>query len=203
MSRKCSTCQHLKRAEIDRRLAAGEPCNVIAKAYGINPSSLHRHRANCIKLASSNDIMKEAARGTAALACLPSPDELGNAYAQLMGKIDVIVNQAQTEGSLKVALSGLNSVRQTLDSMSRLAARQQAKPAHQPVQELDLERIFKRAIERFDREPELKARIAEALLEADTELQQAPLAARHDKTQHTHRELKIDPTGAYPEGGQS
>ena len=41
MSRKCSTCQHVKRAEIDRRLAAGEPGSEIAKDYGINPSSLH------------------------------------------------------------------------------------------------------------------------------------------------------------------
>ena len=30
MARKCSTCQHVKRAEIDRRLAAGEPGNQIA-----------------------------------------------------------------------------------------------------------------------------------------------------------------------------
>jgi hypothetical protein len=25
MARKCGTCQHIKRAEIDRRIAAGEP----------------------------------------------------------------------------------------------------------------------------------------------------------------------------------
>ncbi len=78
MSRKCSTCQHVKRAEIDRRLAAGEPGSQIAEDYGINPSSLHRHRSNCLRLASSNAIMKEAARGTAAVACLPTKDELGS-----------------------------------------------------------------------------------------------------------------------------
>jgi hypothetical protein len=33
MARKCSTCQHTKRAEIDRRLAAGEPGNQIAADY--------------------------------------------------------------------------------------------------------------------------------------------------------------------------
>jgi hypothetical protein len=67
MSRKCSTCQHTKRAEIDRRLAAGEPNSQIAEDYDINPSSLHRHRTNCLRLASSNTIMKVAARGSAAL----------------------------------------------------------------------------------------------------------------------------------------
>ena len=77
VARKCSTCQHIKRAEIDRRLAAGEPGNQIAHDYDLNPSSLHRHRTNCLKLGSSNAIMKEVSRGTAAAACLPSKDELG------------------------------------------------------------------------------------------------------------------------------
>ena len=61
MTRKCSTCQHIKRVEVDRRLAAGEPGNQIARDYDLNPSSLHRHRVNCLGLSSSNAIMKEAA----------------------------------------------------------------------------------------------------------------------------------------------
>ena len=83
MARKCSTCQHVKRAEIDRRLAAGEPGNQIAHDYDVNRSSLHRHRANCLGLSSSNAIMKEVSRGTAAVACLPTKDELGQAYSDL------------------------------------------------------------------------------------------------------------------------
>ena len=111
MSRTCSTCQHIKRAEIDHRLAAGEPGNQIAQDYGINPSSLHRHRTNCLGLASANAIKKQATRGSAALACLPSRHQLGSAYAELKDRIDRIASQAEGEGSLKVALSGLNSVR--------------------------------------------------------------------------------------------
>ena len=80
MARKCGTCQHIKRAEIDRRLAAGEPGGQIARDYDMNPSSLHRHRTNCLGLASSNAIMKEVSRGTAAVACLPSKEELSAAY---------------------------------------------------------------------------------------------------------------------------
>src|SRR3954447_8539771 len=121
MARKCNACQHVKRAEIDRRLAAGEPGNQIAKDYGLNPSSLHRHRSNCLGLSSSNEIMKEVARGTVAVACLPAKEDLNQAYFDLRARIDQIVSQAQEEGSLKVALAGLNSIRQTLDSLTRLA----------------------------------------------------------------------------------
>ena len=167
MSRKCSTCQHVRRAEIDRRLAAGEPNNQIAKDYGITPSSLHRHRSNCLGLASSNAIMKETARGTAAIACLPTRDELGNAYAELKRRIDQIASQAEAAGSLKVALSGLNSIRQTLDSLSRLAGHDQAQVNVAVHTDINLDVVFERIIKQFDHEPNIKSRIAQALLNVD------------------------------------
>ena len=173
MARKCSTCQHIKRAEIDRRLAAGEPGNQIAADYGLNASSLHRHRSNCLGLSSSNAIMKETARGTAAVACLPSKENLNEAYFELRTRIDGIVTAAQQQGSLQIALSGLNSIRQTLDSLSRLAGfdRQgtQVNVAVQTNVNVDLALIAERVIRKFDHEPELKARIAQALLEVDNE----------------------------------
>jgi hypothetical protein len=173
MARQCNTCQHVKRAEIDRRLAAGEPGNQIAHDYDLNPSSLHRHRSNCIGLSSSNAIMKEVSRGTAAVACLPSKDDLSTAYFQLRDQIDQIVTQAKQQGSLQIALLGLNSIRQTLDSLSRLAGfeRQgtQVNVAVQTSVSLDLRQIAERVILKFDHEPELKARIAQALLEVDHE----------------------------------
>jgi hypothetical protein len=173
MSRKCSTCQHVKRAEVDRRLAAGEPGSEVAKDYGINPSSLHRHRTNCLKLASSSVIMKDAARGTAAAACLPSKDQLGTAYFDLRAQIDEIVSQAKAEGSLPIALKGLNSIRQTLDSLSRLAGfDQQGTQVNVAVQTnvgVEIRAIAQRLIREFDHEPELKARIARTLMEVDNE----------------------------------
>jgi hypothetical protein len=171
--RKCRTCQHIKRAEIDRRLAAGEPTNQIARDYELNPSSLHRHRVNCLGLGSSNAIMKETARGTAALASLPAPGEFHVAYANLLGNIDEIVAQAKAEGSLKIALIGLNSVRQTLDSQMRLSvhnakATEGNTAAHTNASRADLSALAERLIEAFDHEPAMKERIARALIEIDT-----------------------------------
>jgi hypothetical protein len=117
--------------------------------------------------------MKEVARGTAAVACLPSKDELGNAYFELRAQIDQIVSQARAEGSLQVALSGLNSIRHTLDSLSRLAGfdrhGSQVNVAVQANVHVDLRQIAERVINQFDTEPDLKARIAQALLEVDDE----------------------------------
>ena len=171
MSRACRTCQHLKRPEIDRRLAAGEPLAQVAHDYGLNPSSLHRHRTNCLKLASSNAIKKEAAQGTAAAAMLPSKESLGGAYLELRNRIDQIVAQAQQEGSLSVAVSGLNSLRQTLDSLGRLAGhdRPQVNVAVQTNVNIDLSRIAERLIKAFDHQPGVKAQIAQSLMEMDNE----------------------------------
>jgi hypothetical protein len=170
--RTCNTCQHIKRPEIDRRLAAGEPVAQVARDYDLTVSSVHRHRVNCLKLGSCNQIKKEAAQGSAAGALLPSKETLGSAYADLRTKIDEIVAQAQQQGSLNVAISGLNSIRQTLDSLARLAGHLQ--PASTQVNvnavtmvNVGVVQIAERLIQKFDDEPELKARIAQALLEVD------------------------------------
>ena len=173
MTRPCSACQHLKRPEIDRRLAAGEPVAQVARDHNLNVSSLHRHKT-CLKLGSSNEIKKEAARGSAAVALLPSKENLGGAYADLQRRIDEIVTQAQQQGSLNVAISGLNSVRQTLDSLARLAghlqpASTQVNVAVQTNVNVGAMQIAERLIQKFDHEPEFKARIAQALLEVDHE----------------------------------
>jgi hypothetical protein len=172
--RACSTCQHIKRPEIDRRLAGGEPVAQVARDHEINLSSLHRHKTNCLKLASSNRIKKEAARGSAAVALLPSKETLSGAYSELRSRIDEIVAQAQEQGSLNVAISGLNSIRQTLDSLARLAghlqpAGTQVNVAVQTNVNVGAVQIAERLIQKFDHEPQLKARIAQALMEVDHE----------------------------------
>jgi hypothetical protein len=172
--RNCKTCQHLKRPEIDRRLAAGEASTAVARDHDLTVSSVHRHRTNCLKLASSNQIKKEAARGSAAVALLPSKENLGDAYFDLCTRIDQIVEQAQEQGSLNVAISGLNSIRQTLDSLARLAghlqpASTQVNVAVQTNVNVGAVQIAERLIQKFDHEPELKARIAQVLLEEDHE----------------------------------
>jgi hypothetical protein len=172
MSRSCATCQHLRRPEIDRRLAAGEPAAQIARDYELSPSSLHRHRVNCIGLSSSNAIKKDAARGDAAVALLPSKETLSGAYLQLRGHIDEIVAQAEREGSLPLALKGLNSVRHTLDSLARLGGHIGGPQVNVAVQNnvtVNVAQIAERLINQFDHEPHMKARIAQALLEMDAE----------------------------------
>jgi hypothetical protein len=174
MARKCSTCQHIKRAEIDRRLASGEPGRQVAQDHGLNPSSVHRHRVNCLGLVSSNRIMKEMARGTAAVACLPSRNDLSAHYFDLQARLDEIVEQAEQDGQPKTAITGLNSMRQTLDSLMRLAGHDrpaaEVNVAVTAQVGLDLTGLTERLIEKFDHDPDMKGRIAQALFDLDDDL---------------------------------
>ncbi len=185
MSRSCTTCQHLRRPDIDRRLAAGEPVAQIARAYELNLSSLHRHRVNCLNLGPSNEIKKQAARGSAAVELLPGKEVVAGHYLELCQRIDQIVAQAEQQGSLSVALSGLNSVKRTLDSLVRLAGHDRPPAAGKADganaggggTALDLAQIGERLIGAFDHEPEIKARIAQALVGWDDERQAAAATA--------------------------
>jgi hypothetical protein len=182
MGRSCKKCQHLKRPEIDRRLAAGEPVAQLARDYELNPPSLHRHRKNCLKLAPANEIKKEAARGSAAVALLPSKEILSGNYLALIPRIDQIVDEAKEQQSLRVALSGLTDIRKTLDSLTRLAGHDRAaapetETAAARGSDLDVAAIAARLIQEFDQDPEIKARIAQVLLTMDQDTSAAQAAA--------------------------
>jgi hypothetical protein len=210
MSRSCTICQHLKRAEIDRRLAGGEPVAQLARDHQVTVSSLRRHRVNCVKLAPAGAIKKEAARGSAAMALLPSKETLNGAYSDLCSRIDEIVAQATQQGSLSIALKGLNSIRYALDSMARLVTRDgeagaEGVGAVQARADVDVAQIAERLIQQFDREPVLKARIALALVAMENDqpgpagIDQAPeLVPTAGPTRHESSASVVDTVAAAP-----
>ena len=107
---------------------------------------------------------------------MPSKEELSGDYLALRDHIDQIVAQAEREGSLPLAIKGLNSVRHTLDSLGRLAGHiggPQVNVAIQNNVNVNVAQIAERLIKHFDREPEMKARIANALLEIDADQAEA------------------------------
>jgi hypothetical protein len=77
------------------------------------------------------------------------------------------------EGQPKTAITGLNSMRQTLDSLMRLAGHDrpatQTNVAVKAGVGLDLDGLAERLIQKFDHDPELKGRIAAAIFDIDDE----------------------------------
>ncbi|MGA3340874.1 MAG: hypothetical protein ABSD11_09635, partial [Methylocella sp.] len=123
MTRPCSICSHPNRASIDRRLAANETVRALAKELGVPKSTLQRHKSVCAGLNSSDarEAQREIVRGTIALATLPSKETMAEKYDALGARIDEIIEAAKGSGSLLVAIQGLGQLRQTFDSISKLA----------------------------------------------------------------------------------
>ncbi len=44
MARPCTVCRHAERQAIDKALAAGEPCQAVARRFGISADATERHR---------------------------------------------------------------------------------------------------------------------------------------------------------------
>ena len=121
MTRKCSTCQHIKRAEIDRRLAAGEPGNQIARDYHLNPlkpapPSGQLPQPPLIQCDHEGGCARHRGGGLSAV-----EGRIEQRLFRIAGADRPDRRQAQQQGSLAVAISGLNSIRHTLDSLTRLA----------------------------------------------------------------------------------
>lgn len=94
-----------------------------AQDIGLSKSAVHRHKQECIGLTfrEARASHKELSRGIAALARLPSREQLGTMYEALGQRIDRIVDEAEQSGSLAVAIQGLNALRGNLDSLAKLA----------------------------------------------------------------------------------
>jgi hypothetical protein len=133
MSRPCSVCAHPRRAEIDRALVKEVAERTLAKEFSLSRSAINRHKITCAGLAKVGtkefrESRHEISRGTVALSLLPSRDQLADMYANLGQRIDVIVEAVAKQNSLTVALNGLGQLRQTWDSVSRLAGHTHPQP---------------------------------------------------------------------------
>ena len=119
--RPCSICGHPKLTAITTMLLNGSPSREVARAFGVGPSAIARHRLHCMGALPSNQIIKQRAAGAMALAVLPTADELGGAYESIRQRADAITTTAEQSGSLAVALAGVREMRGVLDSVGRLA----------------------------------------------------------------------------------
>ena len=119
--RSCSICGHPKLTAITTMLLNGSPSREVARAFGVGPSAIARHRLHCMGALSSTKIIKQRAAGAMALAALPTADELGGAYESIRQRADAITATAEQSGSLAVALAGVREMRGVLDSVGRLA----------------------------------------------------------------------------------
>lgn len=112
MSRKCSTCSHAQRREIDRRLALGGSIASIARDFGLHADAVTRHRNSHL-----TDQMRQAVKR--------EDDE--QAADDLLGELRTmtkvargILGKALQSGQLKTALDAIGKVSRIVEIQAKL-----------------------------------------------------------------------------------
>ena len=119
--RPCIVCAHPHREQIDRLIAGGTNDADVGRQYSIDRTAIRRHRITHAKLDTASARKALQTAGTIALATLPSREEFGGMYERLRREIEDLITQAKGKGSSAIVVAGLNALRGTLDSYSRLA----------------------------------------------------------------------------------
>jgi hypothetical protein len=120
MARLCTVCHSPHIADIIRDLGNGVTDVGVAQRYGLSRTAVQRHRKHA-RTPPSHALIKRQRQAFAALAALPSREEVGAAYGAIGERIDAIAAKAESEGSLAVALMGLKELRTTLRAQAEIA----------------------------------------------------------------------------------
>lgn len=114
MARQCSICTHPQRAEVEAAIASGTPYRAVARQYATSKDAIRRHADGCITEAVA--AAKAAKQTETEKQGMTTLERLEDALRQTLG----IVEKAQAGGDLRLALSGLDSVRKHLELSAKL-----------------------------------------------------------------------------------
>lgn len=116
----CTTCDHPERAAIDAALVAGErSVRGIARQYGLDRTSLSRHRDVHLSPALAQVVAEEAKAGPrTALARLE----------ELYDRLERQAEAAETQGAARLLLMTSRELRQTLETLARMTGELDDRP---------------------------------------------------------------------------
>ena len=111
MALKCSVCQHVSRAAIDRSLVHGEPMRDVAGRYSISKSALHRHK--------EAHLPKALVRAQEAQEIVRAESLLGE-VGTLLARTDTIYTESVANGDMRLALGAIREKRGCLELLGKV-----------------------------------------------------------------------------------
>jgi transposase-like protein len=111
MSRKCKVCSHPLKDDIDFRLVSGHAYRELSRQFGIDKSSLHRHKKNHIsaKLIESQRFKE-----------ISSANLLVEQIQKLQIKAERIAKKAERKGDYRTALAGIRELTRIVELLGKL-----------------------------------------------------------------------------------
>lgn len=111
MPRKCKTCHHPKRQNIDKKLIEGISIRNIAKQFSLSPTSVHRHKAHIPEILSKAKDIKEKAHS----------ESLMEQISSLQARALNILSKTEQAEDWRAANGAIREVRGCLELLGKLA----------------------------------------------------------------------------------
>lgn len=161
MARPCTCCTSPDALAIDTALMSCETLRNVAKRYGVSEDALRRHRKNghCVE-AAKRDLNADVS--------LPGGDDLLSRVRLLEQRATSILNQAERNGSLGVALNAIREARSTIELLAKLVGDLDTGGVQVVVQSAGWVEIRAVVVAALDRHPDAKADVSAALATLDT-----------------------------------
>jgi hypothetical protein len=121
---RCSVCLSVHRAEVDKRLIAGEPAQRIADDLGFSQASVSRHDNKHVRPS-----VKAVARAMAPVVLTPSPVDILPSMHSMLAKLgetvqraEVLVADAEAAGGIAGRAVSINTLKGALVDCAKLLA---------------------------------------------------------------------------------
>src|SRR6516164_489936 len=114
MPRTCLACSHSEREAIDQALVSGEPLRNIAKRVSISPAALLRHKNHIAEAIVKASEKREEQLG----------DSLLDEMRRVQRKAWELLSKTESEGDHRGAIVALREVRECLETLGAMLARQ-------------------------------------------------------------------------------
>lgn len=119
--RVCSVCEHPQGREINLSLLAGTRSNVVAERFGLDDSTVNRHKR--LHLQSRSNLSEAEAAAPAQLQAIDDQNlrfDVMTAMRDLHRRTLALLTKAETSGDMHVALRAVREARGNLEMLGRL-----------------------------------------------------------------------------------
>ena len=123
MPRPCNCCSHVRTSEITKAIMAGGSKHDVAVQFGVTPSSVHRHRSNCLHLRPRAEkaaaVQMEGKPHGSVQFTSNDPSSLVSATARLVDEALDLLEHAKKADDRRTALVALREARDGLQLLMR------------------------------------------------------------------------------------
>ena len=123
VGRRCTICAHPRIDMLHADIVRGVALNAVARKYGLDESSVHRHAKNHLTEEMRREIAVEIKRERAQAVATELNDErldIASTYDALARRVERLISKAEEDGNDSLALASMEGLRKVLHDMAAM-----------------------------------------------------------------------------------